>query len=65
MKHAWYLKVDIAAAGFPVTSRYAFGGRKMFLHLDQVDPVVHFANSASVKHEATFETDILCGIAPP
>ena len=33
--------------------------------LDQVDPVVHFGNSASEKHEATLETDILCGIAPP
>ena len=37
----------------------------MFLHLDQVDPVVHYANSASVQFEATLGIGILCGIAPP
>ena len=37
----------------------------IFLHLDQVDPVVHFSNSASVKHEATLQTDIFCGVTPP
>ena len=42
-----------------------FGGLRIFLLLDQVDPVVHFANSASVLHEATLETDLLCGVAPP
>ena len=42
-----------------------FGGPRMLLLLDQVDPVVHFPNSASVYYEATLQTDILCGITPP
>ena len=33
--------------------------------LDQVYPVVHFGNSASVLHEATLDIDILYGKAPP
>ena len=41
------------------------GGLGIFLLLDQVDPVVHFANSAPVLHEATLVTYILCGKAPP
>ena len=40
------------------------GGLRIFLLLDQVDPVVHFANSASEKFEATLEIGILCGIVP-
>ena len=40
--------VNVAAANFPVTSRYA-GVVRIFLLLDHVDPVVHFANLASVK----------------
>ena len=36
-----------------------FGGLRIFLLLDQVDPVAHFANSASVKLEATVEIGIL------
>ena len=40
-----------------------FVGQKIFLLLDQVDPVVHFANSASVLHEATLEIGILYGKA--
>ena len=42
-----------------------FGGLRIFLLLDPVDLVVHFANSASEKLEATVETGILYGIAPP
>ena len=42
-----------------------FGGLRIFLHLDQVNPVVHFANSASVQFVATLEIGILCGIVPP
>ena len=41
-----------------------FGGLRIFLHLDQVDPVVHFASSASVQHEATMEIGTLYGMAP-
>ena len=41
------------------------GGLRIFLHLDQVDPVVHFANSASIQIEATVEVGMLYGIAPP
>ena len=51
MRYAWYSIVDVAAAGFPRNFSMRFGGHKMFLHLDQVDPVVHFANSASVHFE--------------
>ena len=42
-----------------------FGGLRIFLLLVQVDPVVHFANSASEKLEATVEIGILYGVAPP
>ena len=41
-----------------------FGGLRIFLLLDQVDPDVHLANSATVKHEATSEIDFLCGLTP-
>ena len=47
MKYAWDPTVNIAAAGFRVTSRYALVVR-IFLLLVQVDAVVHFANSAPV-----------------
>ena len=40
-----------------------FGGLRIFLLLEQVDPVVHFANSASVQLKATVEIGTLCGIA--
>ena len=42
-----------------------FGGLRIFLLLDQVDPVVHFANSASEKSEAPLEIGIPFGKAPP
>ena len=42
-----------------------FGGLRIFLLLDQVDLVVHFANSASEKLEATVEIGIFRGVAPP
>ena len=44
---------------FPMRS----GGLRIFLLLDQVDLVVHFANSALKKHKATLETDVLFGKA--
>ena len=65
MEYAWYSKVNVAAAGFSVTSRYALVVRGFFLLLAQVDPVVHFANSASVLLEATLEIGILYFVAPP
>ena len=37
-----------------------FGGLRIFLLLDQVDPAVHFATSVSVKREGTLEIDVLC-----
>ena len=39
------------------------GGLRIFLLLDQVDPVVHFANSASVQLEETVEVGMLYGTA--
>ena len=44
---------DVAAAGFPITSRCSLGGLRIFLLLDQVDPVVHFANSDLVQTRGT------------
>ena len=41
-----------------------FGGLRIFLLLDQVDPAVHFANSVSVSFEATLETDLFLGKTP-
>ena len=64
-RYAWYLKVDVAAAGFSVTSRYALVVWGFCCFLLRVVRVVRFANSASEKHEATLDTDILCGKAPP
>ena len=46
--------------GFPHDFPTRLGGLRIFLLLDQADPVVHFANLA----EVTLETDKLCGIAP-
>ena len=65
MRYAWYSVVDVAAAGFPRNFPMRFGGLRIFLLIDQGDPVVHFANSASEKLEATLETEKLCGKAPP
>ena len=49
MRYVWYSKVNVAAAKFLRNfCPMRFGGLRMFLLLDQVDPVVHFANSASV-----------------
>ena len=49
MRYAWYSKVNVAATRFSRNfCPMRFGGLRMFLLLDQVDPVVHFANSASV-----------------
>ena len=48
MKYAWDSTVNVAAAGFSVTSRYALVVQWIFLLLHQSDPVLHFVNSASV-----------------
>ena len=50
---------------FPRNFPIRLSGLRMFLLLDQVDPVVHFANSASIELEATSEIGTLCGIVPP
>ena len=50
--------------GFRRNFPIRFGGHRIFLLLDQVDPVVHFANSASDKLEATVEIGKLHGKAP-
>ena len=47
MRYAWFSVVDIAAEGFRNFFPVRFGGLGIFLPLDQVDLVVHFANSAS------------------
>ena len=65
MRYAWYPVVDVAAAGIIVTSRCALVVWGFFLLLGQVDPVVHFANLASVQFEASLEIGIPCGTAPP
>ena len=48
MECAWYSIVNVAAAGFPTNFPIRFGGQRIFLLLAHVDPVVHFASSASV-----------------
>ena len=68
MGYAGYSAVNFVALGFPGTLRCAWVVNKMFLRLvlvDLVDLVIHVANSISVQHVATLETDFLCGEAPP
>ena len=45
MRYAWYLSRR-CRCGFPRNFPIRFGGQRIFLLLDQVDPVVHFADSA-------------------
>ena len=49
MRYAWYYFSQRCRYKFPRhCCPMRFGGLRIFLLLDQVDPVVHFANSASV-----------------
>ena len=65
MRYAWYSKVDVAAAGFSVTSRYALVVRGFSCFLIRLILLSTSRIWLRNKHEATLETDILCGIAPP
>ena len=50
MEYAWDSTVNVAAAGFLRNFPIRFGGQRIFLLLHQVDPAVHFANSALQYH---------------
>ena len=43
MRCAWYSRVNVVATGFPRNFPIRFGGQRIFLLLDQIDPV-SFAN---------------------